>query len=704
MRAFIATTLAVFCLTAAGCRSDRDMEPPKAKILPKKLEKYGHVRTDNYYWLRDRENPEVIAYLEAENEYTAAGMEHTERLQDKLFSEFGIHIKQADISAPYKKDDFQYYSRTEEGRQYPIYCRKKDSSESAEQVMLDVNQVAEGHEYSSVYRPEVSPGQDIMAYAVDTVGRRFYTIYFNDLNSGKSLRDRIPDVTGCLAWANDNKTLFYAKQDPVTLRSYRIYRHKLGSDSTQDTLVFEEADDTFRCFVAKTKSKKYIVIGTVQTLASEFRYLDADHPEGDFRTFLPRQKDHEYDIEHYQDHFYVRTNHQAKNFRLVKTPVARTGIAHWEEVIPHRNDVFLEGFELFKGHLLVVERKEGLLEMLIRPWSGAGEHYLDFEEPAYLAFPTDNYEFDTPQVRYIYSSMTTPKLVYDYDMITREKKVLKQDEVLGGFNSADYRTERIHATATDGVRVPISLVYRKNFKKDGSNPLLLYGYGSYGASMDAEFSPFRISLLDRGFVYAIAHIRGGQELGQKWYEDGKLLKKKNTITDFIACAQHLVREKYAAPNRLFAYGGSAGGLLMGAVMNLQPRLFRGVVAKVPWVDVVTTMLDDDIPLTTSEYDEWGNPNEKKYYDYMLSYSPYDQVGAKDYPNLLVTTGLHDSQVQYWEPAKWVAKLRVLKTSNNRLLLKTEMEAGHGGVSGRYKRYREIAFDYAFLLDLAETGE
>ncbi len=704
MRAFIAAPLAAFCLSAAHCRSDRNMEPPKAKIVAKKLTKHGHVRTDNYYWLRDRENPEVIAYLEAENEYTAARMADTQSLQDQLFREFETRIKQTDISVPYKKDDFHYYSRTEEGRQYPIYCRKKDSSAAPEQVMLDVNQVAQGHEYCSVYRPKVSPGQDIMAYAVDTVGRRFYTLHFKDLNSGQLLGDRIPDVTGNLAWANDNQTVFYAKQDPTTLRSYRIYRHRLGTDPARDELVFEENDATFHCFVAKTKSNQYILIGSVQTLASEFRYLDADHPQGDFRTFLPRQKDHEYDIDHYGDSFYVRTNHQARNFRLAKTPVARTGIAHWEPVIPHREDVFLEGFELFTDHLLVVERTDGLVEMRIRPWSGSGEHYLDFGEPAYVAYPTDNYEFDTPRVRYTYSSMTTPKSVYDYDMITQEKKLLKQEEVLGGFDSADYRTERIHATATDGVRVPVSLVYRKGFAKDGTNPLLLYGYGSYGASMDAGFSPFRISLLDRGFVYAMAHVRGGQELGRKWYEDGKLLQKKNTFTDFIACAQHLVREKYAAPNRLFAYGGSAGGLLMGAVMNLRPELFQGVVAKVPWVDVVTTMLDDDIPLTTSEYDEWGNPNEKKYYDYMLSYSPYDQAEAKDYPHLLVTTGLHDSQVQYWEPAKWVAKLRALKTGNNRLLLKTEMEAGHGGVSGRYKRYRDIAFDYAFLLDLAGSGE
>ena len=704
MRPLRTVAIAVISLNLAGCQLNEEVEQPMAKIIPRKLEKHGHVRTDNYYWLRERENPEVLAHLEAENQHTASMMAHTEGLQEKLFHEFQTRIKQTDISVPYKKDGHYYYTRTEEGRQYPIYCRKKGSLDAAEQVMVDVNRVAEGHNFCSVRPPQVSPGEDIMAYGVDTAGRRFYTLHFKNLSSGKMLDDVIPEVTGNLAWANDNRTLFYTKQDPETLRSYRIYRHRLGDDPAADELVYEETDETFSSTVFKTKSKKYILIASLQTLTTEYRILDADGPEGKFQVFQPRQRDHEYHVDHYRGDFYIRTNSDAKNFRLMKTPVATTGREHWRDLIPHRDDVFLRDFEIFKDQLVVVEQKEGLLQIRILPWSGGGEHYLAFDEPAYVAYPTDNHDFDTPLVRYTYSSMTTPKSVYDYNMATREKKLLKREEVLGGFESANYRTERIHATASDGVQVPISLVYRKGFKKDGTNPLLLYGYGSYGASMDAGFNPYRVSLLDRGFVYAIAHIRGGQELGRRWYEDGKLLKKKNTFTDFIACAEHLVGENYGDPNRVFAMGGSAGGLLMGAVMNMRPDLFHGVVAKVPWVDVVTTMLDDDIPLTTSEYDEWGNPNDKTYYDYMLSYSPYDQVEARAYPNLLVTTGLHDSQVQYWEPAKWVAKLRALRTDKNRLLLKTEMAAGHGGVSGRDKRYQETAFDYAFLLDLAGMGE
>ena len=704
MRPLRTVAIAVIFLNLAGCQLSEEVEQPMAKIIPRKLEKHGHVRTDNYYWLRERENPEVLAHLEAENQHTASMMAHTEGLQEKLFHEFQTRIKQTDISVPYKKDGHYYYTRTEEGRQYPIYCRKKGSLDAAEQVMVDVNRVAEGHNFCSVRPPQVSPGEDIMAYGVDTAGRRFYTLHFKNLSSGKMLDDVIPEVTGNLAWANDNRTLFYTKQDPESLRSYRIYRHRLGDDPAADELVYEETDETFSSTVFKTKSKKYILIASFQTLTTEYRILDAERPDGKFQVFQPRQRDHEYHVDHYRGDFYIRTNSDAKNFRLMKTPIATTGREHWRDLIPHRDDVFLRDFEIFKDQLVVVERKEGLLQIRILPWSGGGEHYLAFDEPAYVAYPTDNHDFDTPLVRYTYSSMTTPKSVYDYNMATREKKLLKREEVLGGFESANYRTERIHATASDGVQVPISLVYRKGFKKDGTNPLLLYGYGSYGASMDAGFNPYRVSLLDRGFVYAIAHIRGGQELGRRWYEDGKLLKKKNTFTDFIACAEHLVGENYGDPKRVFAMGGSAGGLLMGAVMNMRTDLFHGVVAKVPWVDVVTTMLDDDIPLTTSEYDEWGNPNDKTYYDYMLSYSPYDQVEARAYPNLLVTTGLHDSQVQYWEPAKWVAKLRALRTDTNRLLLKTEMAAGHGGVSGRDKRYKETAFDYAFLLDLAGMGE
>ncbi|MDW8353596.1 MAG: S9 family peptidase [Bryobacterales bacterium] len=688
-------------LLAATLAPPSDPKPPVAKVVPHRLEKHGHVRVDPYYWLRERDNPEVIKYLEAENEYTAAVMAQTQELQETLFREFKTRIKQTDMSVPFLRDGYYYYTRTEEGRNYPIYCRKKGSLDAPEEILLDVNQVAEGHKFCSVLPPAISSGQDLMAYAVDTVGRRFYTLRFKNLTTGETLPDVIPNVTGNVAWANDNRTIFYAKQDPTTLRSYQIYRHVLGSDPRTDRLVYEERDETFTCYVFKTKSKKYLMIASRQTLSTEYRFLDADRPEGDFQVFLPRRREHEYRLDHYGDHFYIVTNHQAKNFRLMRTPVSRTGMEHWEEILPHRADVLLEDIEIFRDYLVVSERRNGLIQLRVRPWSGAEEHYLDFGEPAYVASPINNYEFDTPWLRFSYSSMTTPPSVYDYNMATRERKLLKREEVLGGFDSTKYQTERIYARAPDGVRVPISLVYRKDrFRKDGTNPLLLYGYGSYGASMDARFDPFRISLLDRGFVYALAHIRGGEEMGRQWYEDGKLLKKKNTFTDFIACAEHLIREKYADPKRIFAWGASAGGLLIGAVVTMRPDLFTGVIAEVPFVDVVTTMLDETIPLTTNEYDEWGDPNDKKYYDYMLSYSPYDQTKPAAYPHMLVTTGFHDSQVQYWEPAKWVAKLRAVKKDRNRLLLKTEMQAGHGGLSARDDRYREIAFRYAFLLDLA----
>lgn len=700
MRHVIRAVITVLLLSLLGCQAEEKVKPPVAKIVPQKLEKHGHVRTDNYFWLRERDNPEVLQYLQAENAYTEAVMAPTKGLQEKLFGEFKTRIKQTDMSVPYRKDGYYYFTRTEEGKDYPIYCRKKGTLDAPAQTILDVNEVATGHKYCSVWPPEVSSSGKLMAYAVDTVGRLFHTVYIKNLETGKQLPDVIRDVTGNLAWANDDRTLFYTKQDPITLRWYRIYRHVLGTDPAQDQLVFEEKDPTFGCSVHKTKSKKYVMIASLHTLSSEYRYLEADNPRGAFKVFLPRQKNHEYQVDHFQDHFYIRTNLKAKNFRLMKTPVTRTAVGDWKEVIPHRDDVLLEGFELFRNHLVAVERKGGLLQLRILPWSGQGEHYLEFGEPAYLAYPRDNYELDTPLVRYVYSSLTTPSSVYDYNMVTREKKLLKREEVLGGFDAANYQTERLHATAPDGQRVPISLVYRKNLRKPGNNPLLLYGYGSYGSSVDAAFNPFVISLLDRGFVYAIAHIRGGEELGRAWYEDGRQLRKKNTFTDFIACAEYLVQQKYAHPENVFAQGGSAGGLLMGAVVNLRPDLFKGVIAAVPWVDALTDMLDETIPLTTNEYDEWGNPNQKEYYDYILSYSPYDQVKPQRYPNMLVTTSFQDSQVQYWGPAKWVAKLRATKTDRNLLLLRTRMEASHGGVSGRYKRYQETAFEYAFLLNLA----
>ncbi len=698
LAAFLAPAAAA-AQEAAVQKAEAALTPPVAKVMPEKLEKHGHVRVDDYYWLNQRENPEVIAYLEAENAYTEAVMAHTKALQAQLFEEIKGRIKQTDLSVPYREGDYFYYSKTEEGKEYPIYARKKGSPEGPEEILVDVNALAEGHGFTAVPRPAVSPAGNILAFAHDTVGRRFYNIRFKNLETGELLDDEISAVTANLAWAEDNRTLFYARQEPVTLRSFQIYRHVLGTDPAQDERVYEEKDVEFSCYVWKTKSKAYLIIGSYQTLSNEYRFLDAKNPGGAFALFLPREREHEYNIDHFGGHFYISSNDGAQNFRLLRTPVAQTGKAHWEEVIPHRDDVLLEDIEVFRDHLVVVERKDGLRQMRIRPWSGAKEHYLDFGEPAYLAYVSTNREIDSNVLRYGYTSLTTPNSVYDYNMDTREKTLLKREEVLGGFDPADYVTERRYTPARDGARIPISIVYRRGVEKDGDNPLLLSGYGSYGFSRDATFSSPRLSLLDRGFVYAIAHVRGGQELGRRWYDDGKLLKKKNTFTDFIDVAEYLIQEGYTSSEQLFARGGSAGGLLMGAVTNMRPDLFKGVVAAVPWVDVVTTMLDESIPLTTAEYDEWGDPNEEEYYRYMLSYSPYDNVEAKDYPNLLVTTGLHDSQVQYFEPAKWVAKLRALKTDDNRLLLKTNMEAGHGGASGRYKRYREIALEYAFMLDL-----
>ena len=674
--------------------------PPQAKIIPHRLEQHGQVRVDDYYWLNDRSNPEVLAYLQEENNYATAQRQHTVELEQTLFKEIKDRIKQTDLSVPFKQGDYVYYVRYEEGKEYGIYCRKKGAVTGPEEIMLDANVLAEGHEYFSLGNWMISPGQDILAYAIDTQGRRIYSIGFKNLTTGEILSDGIPSVTGNMEWGNDNHTLLYARQDPETLRSFQIYRHELGQDPAENKLVYEETDDTFSAFVTKSKSKQFLMIGVHQTMSSEYWILNADTPGGTFQIFHPRERGHEYDIDHLGDHFFIRTNDQAQNFRLMKTQVNGTQKALWQEIIPHRDDVFFEGFELFRGYLVVEERKQGLIHLRIIHHSGEQEHELDFGEPAYLAALGDNYEVDTPYLRFGYTSMTTPMTIYDYHMETRKKEFLKQEEVLGDFQISHYQTERLFAPASDGRHIPISLVYRKGFSKDGSHPLLLYGYGSYGASMDASFSSSRLSLLDRGFVYALAHIRGGEELGRQWYENGKLFQKKNTFTDFIACAESLAKQGYANSKKIYAMGGSAGGLLMGAVMNMRPDLFHGMVAQVPFVDVVTTMLDPNIPLTTGEYDEWGDPNQRDFFNYMLSYSPYDNVQATAYPHLLVTTGLHDSQVQYWEPAKWVAKLRALKTDNHRLLLKTNMEAGHGGASGRFKRYEETAMIYAFLLDLA----
>lgn len=672
---------------------------PVAKKVPKELTIHGDTRIDPYYWLNERENPEVIAYLNAENAYVDTMMQHTKPFQDKLFNEMKSRIKEDDASVPYFLDGYFYYTRFEQGKEYPIYCRKKDSLDGTEEIMLNVNELAVGTSYCQASGVQVSTNNQIGAFAVDTVGRRIYNVYFKNLQTGEMLPDVIPNVTSNMTWANDNKTVFYTRQDAQTLRSFQIYRHILGTDPKTDKMIYEEKDVMFSCYVGRTKSKKFILISSAATNSSEVRFLEADKPEGNFKVFQPRRHRLEYSVDHFGDQFYVRTNDKGLNFRLVSTPLAKTEEANWQEVIAHREEVLLEDFEIFKDHLVVTERSEGLVKLRVIRWADKGEHYIDFGEPTYSAYVAYNPQFDTKVLRYGYQSLTTPSSTYDYDMESKAKNLLKQQPVLGDFKADNYQAERIYAVAKDGVKVPISLVYRKGTNKDGSAPMYLTGYGSYGATYDAYFSSVRLSLLDRGFVFAIAHIRGGSEMGRKWYEDGKMLNKKNTFTDFIACAEHLIAEKYTSSERLAINGGSAGGLLMGAVINLKPELFKVAVADVPFVDVVTTMLDESIPLTTGEFEEWGNPKDKQYYDYMKSYSPYDNVEKKAYPNLLVTTGLHDSQVQYWEPAKWVAKLRDMKTDKNILLFQTNMDAGHGGASGRFAPLKEVALEYAFIMDI-----
>ncbi len=673
-----------------------NMTPPIAKKVPVRLERHGDVRVDDYFWLRDRENPEVIEYLEAENAYTEAMLANTEPLRQTLVEEFKARIKQTDESVPYRKDGAYFYTRTEAGRDYPLYCRKLASLDAPEEILVDVNGIAEGHDFCSVASPQTTTDQRLMVYAVDLVGRRVYDLHFRDLHNNETLPDVILQATPNVVWAADNRTVFYVRQDAETLRPYQVFRHAVGTDPASDALVYQEDDETFGVGVGKTKSGEYIVIAAAHTITTEMRILRASEPEGEWQIFLPRKRGHEYGVDHAGGEFYIRTNHQARNFRLMKTSGPEGGIDAWQEVLPHRDDVFLEDFDLFRDHMAVTERKDALLHLRIMPRDGA-DHYLDFGEPVYVAYTSANFDYDTAMLRYGYSSMTTPPSTFDYDMASRERVLLKRDEVGGGFDPANYRTERVWVKARDGVRVPVSLVYRVPFEREGKRPLVLYGYGSYGHSLDAAFNPYRISLLDRGFVWAIAHIRGGEELGRHWYEAGKLMNKKNSFTDFVDCAEFLAAKGYGG--RLYSWGGSAGGLLMGAVMTMRPDLFAGMIAEVPFVDVVTTMLDDSIPLTTSEYDEWGDPNDKAFYDYMLSYSPYDQTKPGAYPHLLVTSGLHDSQVQYWEPAKWVAKMRAIRENGNRLLLHTEMKAGHGGLTGREDRYKETALRYAFLIDL-----
>jgi len=650
------------------------------------------------YFKKGPDSTKVVDYLKAENTYLDQMMKGTDALQSDLFKEMKGRIKEKDESVPVFKNGYYYYSKTEEGKQYFKYCRKKGSLTAAEEVLLDIDDLAKDHSYYSATGFSISPDNKLLAYGVDNVSRRQYTIQVKDLETGAMLTDHIQNTEGDPVWAADNKTLFYTAKHPVTLLSEKIQKHRLGTDATKDPVVYEEKDKSNYIGVDKSKSGKYIFIYSSATLSSEARMIPADQPDAAFTVFTPRTKDVLYSVTPLADKFLILTNWNAKNFRLMECPLDQTGKEHWKEVIAHRNDVLVEGVDEFKDFIVISERKNGLAQLRIRNVNGS-EHYIEFEEPAYTASVGNNPEYNSKTLRYIYTSMTTPVSTFDYNMETKAKKLMKQQVVVGGYNAEDYTTERLYATAKDGTKVPISIVYKKGLVKDGNAPLLLYAYGSYGHSIDAAFSINNLSLLNRGFVYAIAHIRGGQEMGRAWYEDGKLMKKMNTFTDFIDCGKYLVAEKFTSSAHLYAQGGSAGGLLMGAVINLQPDLWHGVIAQVPFVDVVNTMLDESIPLTTNEFDEWGNPKNADAYHYMKSYSPYENIQKKAYPNMLVTTGLHDSQVQYFEPAKWVAKLRAEKTDKNILLLKTNMEFGHGGASGRFDYLKDIALNYAFLFSL-----
>ncbi len=680
--------------------------PPTAKKIARELAMHDDVRIDHYYWMNKREEPGVIEYLNNENDYNERMTAHTKELQEDLFQEMKGRIKEDDKSVPYKLNGYWYLTRFETGKDYPVYSRKKESLETSEEILFDVNKMAEGFEYYSLGGLNVSQNNKLIAFGVDTLSRRKYTIQVKNLATGELYPEKIENTTGGSTWANDNKTLYYTKKDEQTLRSYQIYKHILGTDPAEDELIYEEKDETFNTYVYKSKSREYIIIGSSSTLTTEYRFLKADNPEGEFSVFQPRVRGLEYSISHYGGHFYILTNKdKAVNFKLMKTPVEKTKMESWEDLIPHREDYLLEDIDIFKEFLVVSERNNGLNKIRIIRWDNSEEYYIPFDNETYTAYTSINPSFNTVVLRYTYNSLTTPTSVVDFNMETREKTVLKEQEVLGGkFDKANYHSERIWATAVDGTKIPVSMVYHKGMKRDGKNPLLQYAYGSYGSTIDPYFSTVRLSLLDRGFIFAIAHIRGGEYLGREWYEDGKLFNKRNTFTDFIDVSKHLIEEKYTSAEHLYAMGGSAGGLLMGAVANMAPELYNGIIAAVPFVDVVTTMLDDSIPLTTGEYDEWGNPNNRDYYEYMKSYSPYDNVIEQDYPNMLVTTGLHDSQVQYWEPAKWVAKLRELKTDSNRLLFHTNMDAGHGGASGRFEALKEVAEEYAFLLDLEGIKE
>ena len=699
-------TLIVCLIFAIACNTTMELplksiSPPSAKKIPSKLTKFESVRVDNYFWLNNRDNPEVIDYLEKENDYYEKMTSHTKSFQQKIFKEIKDKIKEDEESVPYFLNGYWYVTKFEKEKNYPIYIRKKDTLKSKEQILFDCNVLAKGHEFFNLSNFKISPNNKFIAFSTDTVSRRLYTIKIKNLETGKILEESIDNSSGSFAWANDNKTLFYTNRDIKTLRNDKIYRHTIGENSNKDKLVFHEKDNTFYTSVSKSKSNKFIIISSYSTLTSEFQFLDASNPQEEFKLFNKRKRGLEYSVSHYGKDFYIITNtDNSKNYKLMKTPIFNTEYKNWKDVIKHRDDVMLEGIDIFKEYLVISERFNGLSRINIKKWDNSENYYLDFKSETFSSYTTTNIDFDTDILRYGFNSMTEPALVIDFNMKTKEKTIRKQQQVLDSdFKKENYISERLWAPSSDGVKIPISIVYKKGLKKNGKNPLLLYGYGSYGNTIDPYFSISRLSLLDRGFVFAIAHVRGSEYLGREWYENGKLFKKENTFKDFISSTKYLISEGYTNVKQSYAYGGSAGGLLMGAVINLAPELYNGVISAVPFVDVITTMLDESIPLTTGEYDEWGNPNDEKYFDYMLSYSPYDNVKKLNYPNLLVTSGLHDSQVQYWEPAKWVAKLRDLKSNNNLLFLDTNMDAGHGGASGRFEALKEVAKEYTFLFDL-----
>ena len=690
-------SLVTINITPRSILNMNQQSTPIAAKHPQELVTHGDKRIDNYYWLRQQNNAEVIDYLKAENSYTEEQMQHTQELQTALYDEMLSRIQETDLSVPYRIKDYYYYSRTEEGQAYSIFCRKHQSLDAAEEILLDENELAKDKDFFSLGVASISPNQQILAYSTDTTGAEQYTLYFLDLKTRSLSSETIADTYYSFAWGNDDRTVFYTKVDSAN-RPYQLWRHTLGNNPDDDVLVHQEDNEAYYLSVGKTRSRAYILLDLSSKITSEVHYLDANNPNGEFQVFQPRQTGIEYSIEHHSNRFYIITNESAINFKLMSTPVDRTDKSSWETIVPHREDVMLEDIDAFADYLVIYERQEGLPTARIQTLATGEITQLSFPEPTYSFYGGNNPEFNTTKFRFGYSSLTTPSSVFDYDLKTGERELKKETEVLGGYDRTLYKSERLIAIASDGTEIPISLVYKQGIERDGSNPLWLNGYGSYGYSYPIGFSSIRLSLLDRGIVYAIAHIRGGEEMGRKWYEEGKFLNKKNTFTDFIACGEHLIAEKWTNSDRLVISGGSAGGLLMGAVINERPDLFKVVVADVPFVDVLTTILDTSLPLTVLEWEEWGNPNDPQYYEYIKSYSPYDNVTAKDYPAMLITAGLNDSRVKYWEPAKWTAKLRELKTDDNLLLLKTNMSAGHGGASGRYEYLKEIAFEYAFVLD------